>query len=90
MSMNIKAIVAGVVGVLACASAAWGQQAMLGRHADVGNAKELFALAHPKVAIERTEPEQNEFNGNSVVVSVDDGGVRIDVGFPTASLEINS
>ena len=27
MSMNIKAIVAGVVGVLACASAAWGQQA---------------------------------------------------------------
>ena len=35
--MNIKAFVAGAVGVLACASAAWGQQAVQWKVSDGGN-----------------------------------------------------
>ena len=57
---------------------------------DICDSQELFLVAHTKVAEIRREPYENKFNRNSVVVSVDDSGVWIDIGFPTASLEINS
>lgn len=61
---------------------------MVRADSDVRNPQKFFLIAHAQVAEVRSESHENEFNRNSVVVSVDNGRVGIDVGFPASSLQI--
>jgi hypothetical protein len=62
---------------------------MVRRDTDICDAQELFLVSHPQVSKIRSKTDEYKLNRNTVVVSVDDSGIGIDVGFPTTSLKIN-
>ena len=63
---------------------------MVGRHTDVRDTQELFLVTHPEVSKVRRESNEDELNGNTVVVAVYDCVVGINVGLPAASLKIDT
>ena len=63
---------------------------MVRADSDVCNPQKFFLVAHSQIAEVGSESDKNEFNRDSVVVSVDNGGVGIDVGFPASGLQIYS
>jgi hypothetical protein len=53
---------------------------------NVGNPKEFLLVAHPEIPEERGESEQDELDGNTVIIPIDNGGVRVYVGLPAPGL----
>jgi hypothetical protein len=57
---------------------------------DVTNPNKLFVRPHPEVAEIGCKTKQDKLNGYAIVVRVNNGRIRITIGFPTTSLKINA
>ena len=57
---------------------------------NVSNANKLFMSTHPQVPEERGEAQKDKFDRYAIVITIDDGGVRIVIGFPAACLKIDA
>ena len=63
---------------------------MGGSDSNVRNSDELFVRAHSEVAEVRSESKEDELDGDTVVVCVNDGLVRVEIALPAALLKVNA